>query len=320
MQLRVNYEVSHVKTSSIVIVSRNKQTYLSATLASVKDQTVTPNEVIVADDASDPPLTPIHGATHWIRREFPPHLQASRNQAISLATGDVVLLIDDDCLVPPNWLRDHLHRHEAFPGHLVVGTVCRINFRGESEFWTLPPFPYADEHRTFERRAALLPNNVPPWNLAPCSNNASISRSSLLQVGGFDEAYYGWGVDDVDLTYRLMTAGVPLLIDSAPKVFHQEHPRFVNIQAQQERYNLWVFARRHGFWPYGFPPKEYDGPKTFPPAGAWFHVRMFSDAPQVPAISVTPTKRPGPLAPRGHSPHDCVVGGFGVRTRSSVQE
>jgi glycosyltransferase involved in cell wall biosynthesis len=299
---------ARAKRASVVIASRNKPTYLAATLSCLARQTVEPDEVIVVDDASDPPLPMYPGVTHWMRREGTPHLQASRNRAIASAQGEVVLLIDDDCLVPPHWLESHLLRHRLHPGHLVVGSVRRVEYRGEVEFWKLPPAIHVDEHRTFERRCVLLLANAPPWNLAPCSNNASLSRELLLKVGAYDEEYYGWGVDDVDLTYRLMKGGMPLLIDSVPEVFHQEHPREKIRQGEQERRNLGVFARRHGFWPYGQPPRGYEGPCDYPPQGAWFHARAIPGSPKPEAIRVTSVTQPGPYAPRQGCPLDWVLG------------
>src|SRR5438094_957493 len=80
---------------------------------------------------------------------------------------------------------------------------------------TLPPAPGVRERRTFDSHAARLPGNEPPWILAPASNNASIARETLLRLGGYDEEFAGWGVDDVELTYRLMMAGIPMLMDAA---------------------------------------------------------------------------------------------------------
>jgi GT2 family glycosyltransferase len=301
-----------MKRASIVVVSRDKPTYLAATIASLARQTVQPNEVIVVDDASEPPLVRTSGVTHWIRNKGKPHLQASRNRGIALARGQIVLLIDDDCLLPSQWLELHLRRHADSPGHLVVGSVRHIHYRGEPEFWKLPAAPFVDEHRTFERRCVLLPANVPPWNLAPCSNNASAARDLLLKVSGYDEQYYGWGVDDVDLTYRLMKAGVALLIDAGPEVFHQEHPRSKARQAEQEVANLWVFARKHGFWPYGNPPPGYHGPCDYPKEGAWFHARTILQKGKSEAIRITSVRPPGLYTPRQRWPLDWVLGRGGT--------
>jgi GT2 family glycosyltransferase len=297
---------------SVVIATRDKAGYLAATLACLAGQRVPADEVLVVDDGSVPPLPDGFGGAYMLRRDARPHLQAARNLGIAAARGEIVLLMDDDCLVQEEFVAQHRWRHEREPGHLVVGSVRRIVYRGEREFWKLPPAPGVAEHRTFERRAELLPDDIPPWNLAPCSNNASVARDALLDVCGYDEDYHGWGVDDVDLTYRLMRAGTPLWIDAAPVVYHQEHPRDAARQAEQEERNLWVFARRRGFWAYGTPPPEYDGPCRYPPEGAWFHAQAFLREGEPPAIRVTAAPEPGPEAPQSRWPLDWVLGAGGL--------
>jgi GT2 family glycosyltransferase len=61
-----------MKRASIVVVSRDKPTYLAETIASLARQTVQPDEVIVVDDASEPPLVRTSGVTHWIRNKGNP--------------------------------------------------------------------------------------------------------------------------------------------------------------------------------------------------------------------------------------------------------
>lgn len=250
-------------TLTALLVSRNKHSYLAATLQTLARQTEPPDEILVIDDASEAPIDDPTGIAQVIRREPPAHLQAARNLGLALATGNVILLLDDDGLLPADFVARHRQRHEQEPGHLVVGSVRRVEYIGEEEFWRLPPLHGVSEHRTFEKRMELLAAGVPPWNFAPCSNHVSVAREALLAVGGYEEEYYGWGVDDVDLTYRLLEAGVPLLLDAEMLIYHQEHPYSEATRRQQEQRNLHVFARRHGFWPYGTPPLRYrDLPPT----------------------------------------------------------
>lgn len=249
-------------TLTALLVSRNKHSFLAATLQTLARQTEPPDEILVIDDASETPIGDPTGVATVIRRESPAHLQAARNLGLSLATGDLILLLDDDGLLPEDFVAQHRQRHEQDPGHLVVGSVRRVEYAGGEEFWRLPSLPGVAEHRTFEKRVELLAAGVPPWNLAPCSNHVSVAREVLHSVGGYEEEYYGWGVDDVDLTYRLLEAGVPLLLDAGPIVYHQEHPYSMGLREQQELRNLQIFARRHGFWPYGTPPAPY---RALPP-------------------------------------------------------
>jgi GT2 family glycosyltransferase len=300
-------------TTSVVIASHNKHDYLAATLGCLARQSVLPDEVLVVDDASDPPLNDLGGDIRLVRREPTPHVQAARNQGIALAQGELILLLDDDCLVREDWVRSHVWRHARDPRYVVAGSVRRIVYQGEPQFWDLPPAPGVHEHRTFEFRTEQWCRDTPPWNLAPCSNNASVPRAALLEVGGYDEAYRGWGVDDVDLTYRLMRSGLSLLMDAGPVVHHQEHPWCPRAREEQETRNLWVFAQRHGFWAYGTPPPEFAGPRRYPSGGAWFHARKIVRLEEPDAIEICFVPAPAPDAQVPRGPLEWVFGSPGSR-------
>lgn len=89
---------------SVLIPTFNAQTYLAETLESVARQDWPAIEVIVCDDGStDDSLAVAQRAGGGIRVEAGPHrgLAATRNRAIALATGTLVLHLDaDDLLLP----------------------------------------------------------------------------------------------------------------------------------------------------------------------------------------------------------------------------
>lgn len=291
--------------ASVVVASSNKRPYLIRTLGCLQRQRRAADDILVVDDASDPGLGELGTGVTVLRRDGPPHLQAARNAGVQAATGEAVILIDDDCLVREDWLEHHLWHHEPRSCCLVVGAVRRIRPDGRERFWEAPTAEGVDEHRQFERWLDLLKLNVPPWNLAPCSNNASVSRDLLLGVDGYDENMTGWGVDDIDLCYRLVRSGVPLIMDGSLVTYHQEHPRDLERQAREEAHNLRVFAQRHGFWAYGEPPEDWRGPVRYAPEGEWYRAESVLDGT---AIRVTRVERPGPETPRRAWPLDWVVG------------
>jgi hypothetical protein len=81
-----------------------------------------------------------------------------------------------------------------------------------------------------------------------CGNSR---RPGFERLGGFDEAYVGYGAEDTDLAFRARDAGVPLLFTASTVAFHQHHPiydpplqHFSDIVANANR-----FRQRHGIWP-----------------------------------------------------------------------
>ncbi|MEV4511698.1 glycosyltransferase [Dactylosporangium sp. NPDC049525] len=62
-----------------------------------------------------------------------------------------------------------------------------------------------------------------PWVLGTTAN-LSVPRALLEDVGGFDEQYHGWGMEDTDLSYRLHRAGAPFRVEPSAVNWHQIHP------------------------------------------------------------------------------------------------
>src|SRR5215211_2973306 len=90
---------------SVVVPTHGRPAGLAALLAGVERQSLTRDqyELIVVDDASDPPAV-APGADHLIRHERPRVSAAARNIGWRAASAAVVAFLDDDCVPVPGWL------------------------------------------------------------------------------------------------------------------------------------------------------------------------------------------------------------------------
>jgi len=61
------------------------------------------------------------------------------------------------------------------------------------------------------------------WALGTTAN-LSVAREAVLKAGAFDENYRGWGMEDVDLAYRLHQMGIHFVIAEQALNYHQVHP------------------------------------------------------------------------------------------------
>ncbi|WP_231635642.1 glycosyltransferase family 2 protein [Novosphingobium sp. ST904] len=53
-----------------------------------------------------------------------------------------------------------------------------------------------------------------------------IHRERFFDLGGFDEAFTGYGAEDTDFGFRAREVGLPLLFMGGPGAFHQHHDSF----------------------------------------------------------------------------------------------
>ena len=86
-------------------------------------------EVIVVDDGSSEPVEPFLASSEipqnnvslrCIRQENS-GVGAARNRGFREATGDIILFIDDDILVSPELIRQHVEAHREHPNSVICG-------------------------------------------------------------------------------------------------------------------------------------------------------------------------------------------------------
>ena len=78
-----------------------------------------------------------------------------------------------------------------------------------------------------------------PWALG-LTGNLSVPRRLILDVGGFDEGFRGWGLEDTDLHLRLCAAGARTRVLRGAGNYHQVHPR-----PSEDRLADWIRNARH---------------------------------------------------------------------------
>jgi glycosyltransferase involved in cell wall biosynthesis len=185
-----------VSDVSIVIATKDRAGFLSRALESLaRQRTSVSFEVIVADNGSTD-ATPdvveraVRVAPHPLRRIEAGNANRAlaRNDGIAAASGELVLFVDDDVWLPPGFVSAHAAAHRERNGvpRAVTGPIVNVASYDEQ------PRPSA---ANFSR--AFF-----------CTCNASVPKSALDGIGGFDETFdlYGW--EDTEIGLRLRDAGV----------------------------------------------------------------------------------------------------------------
>jgi GT2 family glycosyltransferase len=185
-------------------------------LLALGEQTLGPDtcEVIVSIDGSTDgtrEMVERLSVPYPVKVRWQPHRgrAAACNTGIRLATGDLVVLFDDDVIPVPTCLAAHVRAHERRLRQAVSGAVP-IPLTPDS-----PPV-VAYVGRKFNRHLERICQ--PGYEVRPRdfpTANFSICRSVLLEVGAFDESFQAYGNEDVDLSVRLLRAGISLVYEPA---------------------------------------------------------------------------------------------------------
>ncbi len=149
-------------TISVVIPNYNRQPELLRAIDSVREQTYSPTEILVIDDASDFSVEDylreqnyLGGLVRVIRNPVNRGLSASRNVAFRQASGQLIALLDSDDWWHPDKLLEQVRLFEENPNLDLVATRDWIVKQKQTKERN-PPF---HDDRLFNR---LTINWAPP--------------------------------------------------------------------------------------------------------------------------------------------------------------
>lgn len=225
---------------SLIISTYNKPQYLSCCLKSIAGQKDFPDEIIVADDGSGEEtfkvIEKFRGETsvpvyHVWQEDKGFRLARSRNNAILQSSGDYLIFIDDDIILHPKFITDHLNH--AKRGFFYCGTRVRLGEKLTTKAMhsLQNQFPWWEpdlKSRLNTIRIPFLHQIIrgPGYTykrLRGC--HMAFWKEDLMKVNGFDERYTSYGREDSDIAMRMMHAGIKRInLKWAALCFHMHHP------------------------------------------------------------------------------------------------
>ena len=273
---------------AVVVTTYNRPTALAWTLAALAQQSVSPEQVVVADDGSGSQTQQVVQAWQSYYQAHLPQTQlhhawqpdqgfraaAARNlgvqQAVNHGQPDLLIFLDGDCIAPKGFVAHHLRLHQA--GLMVAGGRGLLSpaYTEQLERQVLPDSEAstpADSVSVWRERLQVFDSPYWLWLTKRCDRfwpmlsltssiwqplrdarprdeslvrtcNLSLSLQDFERVGGFDESFVGWGLEDTDLALRLMAQGMRVRSGRfATNVYHLWH-------AERSRDQLQVNAAR----------------------------------------------------------------------------
>lgn len=169
-------------------------------------------------------------------------LGAARNMAAAHARGSVLVFLDVDCIPDPGAV-DALARTARATGGLVMADPHYLppGWDGQGD----PALASVPHPSRTNLGTGASPRYEMFWSLA-----FACTREVFTRLGGFDDAYVGYGAEDTDLAFTARRAGVPFVLDPA-RVHHQAHavhrPPLQHLASIVT--NARVFRAKWGTWP-----------------------------------------------------------------------
>ncbi len=220
--------------TAVVTLARGRRRHLERQAYAVARLDPAPDDYVVVD--LEPPFQggrpPGTLGARVVRRPVPDGtplpLAAARNAGIATAAerAELVICLDVDCVPEPGLIARMTAAARRDDG-LLAGPVGRLPALPAGRLQPTPaelrasraaarsgprPVPRAGE-LVAEARVELF------WSLA-----FAVTPATHARIGGFDEAYAGYGAEDTDYAFRARRAGVGLAWVGGAWAHHQHHP------------------------------------------------------------------------------------------------
>lgn len=248
--------------SSLIISTYNWPEALRLCLLSVKEQSVLPDEVIIADDGSTSqtvevieamrPTFPVRLIHVW-QKDDGFQLSKIRNKAIAMSSFSYIIQIDGDLVLHKHFIKDHLELSK--PGTFVAGSRVLMNQQLSEKLLRLQK-PSIDLFEPGVRNicnrfnvtwlSRYLADRYKPQDIFALRGcNMAFWREDLVRVNGYNECFQGWGREDNEIAVRLFNSGLTKrAIKFGGIVFHIHHPEVDRADCLENEEYL-TYALRH---------------------------------------------------------------------------
>ncbi len=246
----------------ILISTYNWPKALENILLSIINQTYQPNRILIADDGSgydtqmlidkyrfffDIPIEHIWQEDKGFRKTI------ILNKAMKYATSDYIIQIDGDIILHKNFIKDHVRnaRRKSFVQgcRTILNEITTREVINENRL----SFHFLSKGIKNRLNAIRVPFlslliKTDPYcskNIKAC--NLAFWREDYVAVNGYDNLFYGWGLEDDEFAARLINYGVKKRrLKMAAICYHLNHaqnPKY-NVEKNTALYNETIISKK----------------------------------------------------------------------------
>ena len=234
---------------SVVVVSWNSAPYLPRCLDGIRRQTYRELELIAVDNASSDDSVALLGDARLIRNDTNRGFSAAVNQAISIARGEFVLVVNPDCFLEAEYIERLVAAFDAND----IGSATGLLFRGLG-FEIAPTAEIDSAGMRMTRNGRHLDITTRPrgrTEVFGVSGAAAMFRVAFLRdvaiLGeALDEDFFAYR-EDADLAWRGQLFGWRAVCEPSAIAYHvrrvtpearRELPADVNMHSVKNRFLL----------------------------------------------------------------------------------
>lgn len=187
---------------------------------------------------------------HWLSQGRNTGFTGAVNAGIEASAGDLVILLNDDTTVNPDWLEQLVSTYKKSKADMVASTIYlsdkkTLDSQGFTFLWRgkALPLPQAVEPPdNWKNYPDLFPStSVLKEPFGPDAAAALYTRELLIELGGFNNSFFAY-LEDVDLALRARKAGYTCALAEKAVVYHHKHAtssRLDGFKARQDFMNWW---------------------------------------------------------------------------------
>ncbi len=263
------------KSLSVIIVNYNVSPFLKLCLYSVKNALkLIDAEVFVVDNASS------DNSVEMVKSSFPEvnlienkkntGFAVANNQAVAKASGEIILLLNPDTIIPENTFADLLDFYKKHPDAAGVGVKMidgSGNYLPESKRGLPTPitsfYKFSGLIKLFPKSktvAAYYAGHVSPDETAqvPVLAGAFLAfpQKVLNRIEPLDESFFMYG-EDIDFSYRLSREGSNYYTPEMAIIhFKGESAKKDKVYLERFFNAMMIFARKYFFPDYSYFHKQ----------------------------------------------------------------
>lgn len=216
--------------ATVIIPAYNAEATIEKCVASVLSNTYSDFEVIVVDDRStdNTRQSIAHISDKRLKvltNESASGASPSRNFGVKASTGDILLFLDSDSYVGPDWVSGHMELHKQQAVDIAAGGIVGVfsSFFGRCDsfcsWWTSIPY---------SRDYFLKKLHIP-------TNNISVNKEAFRKIGLFSEELI-YGGEDAEFCFRALKNGLNIYYKSGLIAYHRDKETWAKFIAHQRHW------------------------------------------------------------------------------------